>query len=65
MEKMKKVDGPNFAVWSHENLAKFAKDAYWRMQEQQDAMEESRRDLKDAMNIIRLRLLAAPEKKVG
>ena len=58
MGKMGKTDGPNFAAWSHENLARFAEDAYWRMKEQQDAMEESRRDLKDAMDIIRFRLLA-------
>ena len=63
MAKMEKVDGPKFAAWSHENLAKFADDAYWRMREQQDAMEESRRDLKDAMEIIRSQIMAA-EKKV-
>lgn len=65
MGKMGKTDGPNFATWSHENLARFAEDAYRRMQEQQEAMEESRRDLRDAMDIIRFRLLAATEKKVG
>ena len=69
MGKMEKTDGPNFAAWSHENLARFAEDAYWRMKEQsdamqqsrrdlKDAMEESRRDLRDAMDIIRFRLLA-------
>jgi len=55
---MEKTDGPNFAAWSHENLARFAEDAYWRMKEQSDAMQQSRRDLKDAMEIIRFRLLA-------
>jgi hypothetical protein len=58
MGKMGKTDGPNFAAWSHENLARFAEDAYWRMKEQQDAMEQSRRDFKDAMDIVRFRLLA-------
>jgi len=65
MGKMEKVDGPNFAAWSHENLARFAEDAYWRMKEQQDAMEESRRDLRDAMEIIRRHLVEGSQKKVG
>lgn len=54
---MKRKDGPDFASWSHENLARFAEDAYWRMREQQEAMEQSRRDLKAAMDIIRLKFL--------
>lgn len=62
---MNRKDGPNFASWSNENLARFAEDAYWRMKEQSDAMQQSRRDLKDAMEIIRFQLLAASEKKVG
>ena len=47
-------DIPNFAAWSNENLAKFACDAYVRMQEQQEALEHYRIDLKDAMKVIRL-----------
>ena len=46
-------DIPNFAAWSNENLAKFAKDAYVRMQEQQDTIEQYQRDLKDAMVEVR------------
>ena len=49
-------DIPNFAAWSNENLAKFAKDAYVRMQEQQDTIEQYRLDLKDAMKVIRLHI---------
>ena len=46
-------DLPNFAAWSNENLAQFAKDAYIRMQEQQEAIEQAQRDLKDAMAEVR------------
>ena len=46
-------DQPNFAAWTNENLAKFAADAYKRLQEQQDALEQLRGDLKDAMKEIR------------
>ena len=46
-------DTPNFAAWTNENLAKFALDAYLRLQAQQDAIEQLRGDLKDAMKLIR------------
>ena len=49
----KMQDTPNFAAWSNENLAKFALEAYLRMQAQQDAIEQLRGDLKDAMIEIR------------
>jgi hypothetical protein len=44
---------PNFAAWNLDTLAKFAGDAYVRMQEQEMALEQAQRDLKDAMKIIR------------
>ena len=44
---------PNFAAWNLDTLAKFAEDAYVRMQEQEMALEQAQRDLKDAMKIIR------------
>jgi hypothetical protein len=47
------TDTPNFAAWTNENLAKFALDAYLRLQAQQDAIEQLRGDLKDAMKLIR------------
>ena len=46
-------DIPNFAAWSNENLAQFAKDAYLRMQEQHDIIEQYQWDLKDAMAQLR------------
>ena len=46
-------DTPNFAAWSLKNLAKFAQDSYIRMQEQQEALEQCQRDLKDAMIQLR------------
>jgi hypothetical protein len=46
-------DLPNFAAWTTENLAKFAADAYVKMQEQHEAIEQYQRDLKDAMAELR------------
>jgi len=40
-------DLPNFAAWSQENLTKFCMDSYIRMQEQQEAIEELRNNLKN------------------
>jgi hypothetical protein len=47
-------DTPNFAAWNHDTLAKFAADAYVRMQEQEEVITHCKLDLKDAMKIIRL-----------
>ena len=44
---------PNFAAWSHENLAKFAEEAYTRLREQQDALEQATANFKDAMCELR------------
>jgi len=46
-------DTPNFAAWSNENLAQFAKEAYVRMQHQQETIEQLRQDWKDAMVEVR------------
>jgi len=46
-------DLPNFAAWSNENLAKFAEDAYVRMQQQQEAIEALKNDLNFAMKELR------------
>ena len=46
-------DLPNFAAWTNENLAKFATEAYLRLQAQQDALEQLRGDLRDAMKEMR------------
>jgi hypothetical protein len=44
---------PTFESWSQENLAKFAKEAYIKMQEQQNYIEQLQNDLKDAINAYR------------
>ena len=44
---------PTFESWSQENLAKFAKEAYIKLQEQQDYIEQLQNDLKDAINAYR------------
>ena len=46
-------DLPNFAAWSHENLAQFAIDSYRLMQQQQDTIEQLQGDFKDAMVELR------------
>jgi len=48
-----KNDIPNFAAWSHSNLAQFAEESFIRMMQQQDAIEQYQRDLKDAMAELR------------
>jgi uncharacterized protein (DUF1778 family) len=37
---MNKPDVPNFAAWSNKNLADFAVEAYLKMQEQQEVIEQ-------------------------
>jgi hypothetical protein len=44
---------PAFESWSHENLAKFAEEAYVKMQQQQDHIEQLQNDLKDAIKAYR------------
>ena len=50
---METKDLPNFASWSNKNLADFCTEAYVRMQEQQEAMEQLRQNWKDSMMEIR------------
>ena len=50
-----KTDVPNFAAWSIPTLVSFAQDAYVKMQEQGEAIEQLRLDLKDAMHMLRER----------
>ena len=52
-------DLPNFAAWERSTLDKFALDAYLRLQGQQKALEQLRGDLRDAMNLIRIKTVNA------
>ena len=52
-KETKMNDLPNFAAWSHENLAKFAVDSYRLMQQQQETIEQLQGDFKDAMVELR------------
>lgn len=56
-------DTPNFAAWSNENLAKFAYEAYDRMQAQQEAIMQLQGDFKDAM--VQLRKLTGNRLDMG
>lgn len=47
------TEGPDFASWQPETLAKFARDAYAKMQEQQDEIMHLQQDRKTAINAYR------------
>ena len=44
---------PDFAAWRHETLVQFAEEAYRKLQEQAELEAELRRQVKDAMKVIR------------
>ena len=44
---------PTFATWDRAVLDKFALEAYLRLREQQDQLEQVRNDLKDAIEAYR------------
>ena len=45
---------PTFATWDRATLDKFALEAYLRLQQQQDQLEQLRGDLKDAIEAYRV-----------
>lgn len=45
---------PHFAAWDRQTLDRFATEAYLRLQAQEDALEQLRGDLKDAMKMLRI-----------
>jgi hypothetical protein len=49
---------PTFSTWDRATLDKFALEAYLRLQQQQDQLEQLRGDLKDAIVAYRLRNLS-------
>jgi hypothetical protein len=46
-------DYPYFETWSHENLAKFAKEQYEQNIALNEALAQLRLDLKDAIKLMR------------
>jgi hypothetical protein len=44
---------PEFKVWSRDNLDKFATDAYLKLLEQEDLIQQLQCDLKDAIAAYR------------
>jgi len=44
---------PTFENWSQANLAKFAAEAYIKMQQQQERIEQLQNELKDAIKAYR------------
>ena len=51
---------PTFAPWDRATLDKFALDAYLRLQQQQDQLEQLRGDLKDAIEAYRAVVIFTP-----
>jgi len=51
---------PTFATWDRAVLDKFALEAYLRMQQQQDQLEQLRGDLKDAIEAYRAVIMFTP-----
>ena len=47
------LDQPNFGAWSNQNLANFCTEAYLRMQEQQEAIEALRNNLKNVSEEVK------------
>jgi hypothetical protein len=50
----KQRETPNFTTWQHDTLARFATECYIRLQDEQEANEQLRRDVKDAMKLARI-----------
>jgi len=48
---------PTFSTWDRATLDQFALEAYLRLLQQQDQLEQLRGDLKDAIEAYRLRNL--------
>ena len=57
---------PTFATWDRATLDKFALEAYLRLREQQDHLEQLRGDLKDAIEAYRVVMReTAPSHRFG
>jgi len=47
------TNDPDFTTWQHETLSSFAKDAYRKLKEQDEEIQQLRIDLKDAIRSYR------------
>ena len=57
---------PTFSTWDRAVLDKFALEAYLRLREQQDQLEQLRGDLKDAIEAYRVVMReTAPSHRFG
>lgn len=52
---------PDFSTWSHTNLANFANDAYAKLCEQDDMIQQLQCDLKTAIEAYRTLTKQMPE----
>jgi hypothetical protein len=47
------MEGPDFASWKPETLVKFAHEAYAKLRDQEDQLQQARQDLKTALEAYR------------
>ena len=47
------MEGPDFASWKPETLVKFAHEAYAKLRDQEDQLQQVRQDLKTALEAYR------------
>ena len=50
---MMDVDTPKFETWEHDTLAAFARDAYAKLKQQAEEIEQIRADLRDTRKAYR------------
>jgi hypothetical protein len=51
--QLSRTEGPDFQSWQPATLVKFAHDAYDKMREQDDQLQQMRQDLKTALEAYR------------
>ena len=57
---MLRIPHPDFPSWQRKTLDKFAKEAFVRMNELEEANEQLKQDLRDAMKLLRKELKNEP-----
>ena len=62
---MIEMNMPQFETWSQENLAKFAKDTYAALQQQDDRIQQLQCELKDALEAYRAVLRTSGDRPLG
>jgi hypothetical protein len=59
--RKRQIQMPKFDMWEHENLANFSGEAYAKLCEQDDIIQQLQCDLKTAIEAYRILLTQMPE----